>query len=116
MVVGFNILRFDYSVLSMYADRDLQELPTLDMLAEIKKILGYRVSLDNLAQATLGAKKSADGLQALRWWKEGKVDEIAKYCRQDVAVTRDLYLHGQEHGYLLFTNKAGQVVRVKVGW
>ncbi len=116
VVVGFNILRFDYSVLSMYADRDLLELPTLDMLTEIKKVLGYRVSLDNLAQATLGVSKSADGLQALRWWKEGKVDEIAAYCQQDVAVTRDLYLHGQEHGYLLFTNKAGQVVRVKVGW
>ena len=70
--------------------------------------------MDNLGQATLEAPKSADGLQALRWWKEGKMDEIAAYCRMDVDLTRRLYLYGLEHGHLLFTNKAGSRVRVPV--
>ncbi|WBF66414.1 DEAD/DEAH box helicase [Desulfovibrio subterraneus] len=116
LVVGFNILRFDYKVLSAYTTQNLATLPTLDMLDVIRKRLSYRVSLDNLGSATFDAPKSADGLQALKWWKEGKVDEIARYCEQDVRITRDLYLHGREHGYVLFTNKAKQKVRILVDW
>lgn len=117
LVVGFNILRFDYAVLGPHApDVAWRQFPTLDMLAVVHERLSYRISLDNLAQSTLNARKSADGLQALAWWKEGAVDKIKEYCRQDVAVTRDLYLFGREKGHLLFTNKAKQVVRVPVAW
>lgn len=116
LVVGFNIERFDYKVLSPYAPYDLKTLPTLDMLAVIKARLRYRVSLENLGRSTLNAPKSADGLQALQWWKEGKVAEIAKYCEQDVSITRDIYRTGRDQGYLLFTNKGGQKVRIPVAW
>lgn len=114
VVVGFNSARFDYSVLQPFAPYDLRELPTVDMLARIKDRLSYRVSLDNVAQATLNAGKSADGLQALRWWAEGKVAEIAEYCQKDVDITRQVYLFGCANGYVLFTNKAGQRVRALV--
>lgn len=116
LVIGFNIQRFDYAVLSPFAGYDLHTLPTLDMLTEVKNRLAYRVSLDNLASATLNAPKSADGLQALQWWKEGKLDLITQYCQKDVEITRALYLYGKHNRYLLFTNKAGQAVRVPVGW
>ena len=86
------------------------------MLVEVKKRLSYRVSLDNLARATLNAPKSADGMQALQWWKEGNLASIAEYCRKDVEITRDMFLFGHREGYLLFTNKAGQQVRVVVEW
>lgn len=114
LVVGFNILRFDYAVLQPFAPYRLKDLPTLDLLDRVKERLSYRVSLDNLAQATLGEPKSADGLQALRWWQEGNVAAIAEYCQKDVDITRRIYVHGLEHGFLLFTNKAGQAVRVPV--
>lgn len=113
-VIGFNIERFDYAVLQPFARYRLRELPTLDLLHRVKERLSYRVSLDNLAQATLGEPKSADGLQALRWWKEGNLEAISAYCRKDVEITRRIYLYGLEHGFLLFTNKAGQKVRVPV--
>ncbi|MDR3044514.1 MAG: DEAD/DEAH box helicase [Desulfovibrio sp.] len=116
LVVGFNISRFDYAVLSPFAPYDLHTLPTLDMLTKVKDRLSYRISLDNLAQATFGTPKSADGLQALQWWKEQRLDLITAYCRKDVEITRALFLHGREKGYLLFTNKAGQAVRVPVAW
>lgn len=117
LVVGFNLLRFDYAVLEPHAPGfRFRDLPTLDMLVKIHEQLSYRVSLDNLAGATLGTLKSADGLQALRWWKEQRLEEIEAYCRQDVALTRDLYLFGREQGYLLFTNKAGKAVRVRALW
>ncbi|MHC1699747.1 MAG: DEAD/DEAH box helicase [Humidesulfovibrio sp.] len=116
LVVGFNILRFDYGVLAGVHPFAYASLPTLDMLAHVHQRLGYRLKLDNLAQATLNVGKSADGLQALKWWAEGRLDEIAKYCRQDVAVTRDLYLYGRENRHVLFSNKAGQKARLPVGW
>jgi DEAD/DEAH box helicase domain-containing protein len=116
MVIGFNIRRFDYTVLSAYTDYDFSMLPTVDLLEDVHRRLGYRLSLDHLARITLETEKSADGLQALKWWKEGRIREIIDYCKQDVAITRDLFLYGRKHGYLLFTNKAGNAVRVPVDW
>jgi DEAD/DEAH box helicase domain-containing protein len=116
LVVGFNIMGFDYKVLSGLSDFDFSTLPTLDLLKKVHGKLGYRLSLDRLAQETLGTKKSADGLLALKWWKEGKLREIIDYCVQDVRVTRDLYRFGRDHGHLLFRNKAGHQVRLPVKW
>ncbi|MCP4717919.1 MAG: DUF1998 domain-containing protein, partial [Desulfobacteraceae bacterium] len=116
LVIGFNIISFDYKVLSGLSPFDFHGLPTLDLLMEIHKILGYRLSLDHLAQQTLGCKKSADGLAALEWWKQGKMDKIIEYCTQDVRVTRDLYRFGNEKHFLLFKNKAGHQVRIPVQW
>ncbi|MEW6673322.1 MAG: DEAD/DEAH box helicase [Thermodesulfobacteriota bacterium] len=116
VVIGFNIRRFDYRVLSRYTSLDFQKIPTLDILEEVHQHLGYRLSLDHLARMTLDVQKSADGLVALQWWKEGKIREIAEYCKNDVAITRDLFRYGKQHGYLLFKNKAGHTVRIPVKW
>ncbi len=116
LIIGFNILRFDYAVLKGNSPFDFHSLPTLDMLTEVHKKLGYRLSLDHLGQNTLGIKKSADGLLALKWWKEGKIREIIDYCRQDVKVTKDLYLFGHNNKHLLFQNKAKMKVRIPVDW
>ena len=112
LIVGFNSRRFDYRVLSGYSSADFSRLPTLDLLEEVTNHLGYRLSLDRLAEHTLGEKKSADGLQALKWYKEGKIDLIVRYCRKDVAITRDLLHFALEKGYLLFQNKAAKTVRL----
>lgn len=116
LVVGFNIRRFDYKVLSAYTTMDLWSLPTLDILDAVKERLGYRLSLDALCSATLGARKSADGLMALKWWKAGEIRKVLEYCKDDVRLTRDLFMFGQRKGYLLFRNKAKALVRLPVGW
>ncbi len=116
VVVGFNNKRFDNRVLSGHTDFDFNTLPSLDILEDVHKHLGYRLSLDNLAQITLGAKKSGNGLQALLWWKQGEIRKIMDYCRKDVEITKDLFLYGRKNGYLLFRNKAGNSVRVPVDW
>ncbi len=64
----------------------------------------------------LGLKKSADGLLALKWWQEGRLDLIVDYCTQDVRVTHELYAYGRDNGFLLFKNKAGHHVRIPVDW
>jgi len=116
LVVGFNIKRFDFRVLDGYSNFDFQKLPTLDILEEVHNRLGYRLSLDHLAGVTLGKKKTADGLQALRWWKQGRIREIIDYCKADVEITKDLFLYGKKNGHLLFKNKAKKTVRVPVKW
>ena len=114
LVVGFNNKRFDNRVLSGYTSINLNNLPTLDLLEEVHRYLGYRLSLNRLAETTLGVEKTADGLQALKWYREGKIDLIQKYCKRDVEITRDLLYHGLERGYFLFTNKAKQEVRLQL--
>ena len=117
LIVGFNLKTFDYAVLAPYTSVPLSKLPTFDMLEHIRRTLGFRVSLDALAKATLSESKSADGLQSVRWWKAGKVDLVAGYCRKDIEVTKQLYEYACRNGYLLFTDRQGSLRRIDTaGW
>ena len=116
LVIGFNVIGFDYTVLQPYSDFDLQEINTFDMLVDVKKLLNFRLSLNQLAQHTLNAKKSADGLISLQWYKEGKIDKIIHYCKQDVEITRDLYLYGEEHGHVNYQSRSGNPLQLEVNW
>lgn len=112
VVVGFNNKRFDNRVLSAYTEKNVEDIKSLDLLEEVTNHLGYRLSLDRIAEATLERKKSADGLQALKWFKENKIKELQHYCQKDVELTRELFLFGLEQEHFLFTNKAGKTVRL----
>jgi DEAD/DEAH box helicase domain-containing protein len=112
LVVGFNVHRFDYRVLRGYTDRDFAALPTFDLLDAVHAKLGFRLGLGHLGEETLGVPKAADGLQALRWWSEGRVEEIERYCRADVAILRDLFEHARTRGHLLFRTRRGERVRL----
>src|SRR5687768_1865505 len=80
-VIGFNILRFDYEVLKPYASgTHLASVRTLDLLVDIQRTLGFRLSLDSIATATLGTTKSADGVQSVKWFRAGELDKVAEYC------------------------------------
>ena len=116
LVVGFNTLNFDYKVLAGYFSFDCQAINSLDLLADLHRRLKFRVSLDNVAQATLREKKSADGLQALTWWREGRVDKIVDYCRQDVLVTKNVYEFGLENDFVRYRRKNGEQAMVVVDW
>lgn len=106
-IIGFNSKGFDIPVLNNYYPGDLLQLPQLDMLEEVQRSLGHRLKLDTIASATLGISKSAHGLLAVQWWKEGRVQDVIDYCRQDVKVTKDVYEFGLEKQYLLFDDRAG---------
>ena len=116
LVVGFNVKKFDYGVLQPYADFDLHEITTFDMLEDIKVKLNHRLSLNHLAENTLNSKKSADGLISLQWYKEGKIDKIVEYCQQDVKVTRDLFEYGEKYGYIKYKTRSGVAKDLKVDW
>jgi len=117
LVVGFNIKRFDYAVLAPYTNQDLEKIPTFDILEDVYRRLGFRLSLDHLVKETLGREKRADGLQALEWYKAGEMQKLTEYCKQDVVLTRDLFGEGMDKGYLVYRNrKENERVRLLVNW
>jgi DEAD/DEAH box helicase domain-containing protein len=116
-VVGFNIINFDYQVLKPYApNENFRAFRSSDMLADIFKTLGFRLSLDSIAKATLGATKTADGLKSVEWFKNGELDKVAEYCKADVDITRRVYEFGVQHGYVHYYSKLGSKLKVAVNW
>ena len=117
LLIGFNIRRFDMPVLQPYLPYSVTTLPMLDIMEEVVKNLGHRLSLESLAQATLGRGKSGHGLDALKWFKQGRFDLITKYCLDDVKLTKELYDYGKEHGRLFATSRFGpEKLQIAVFW
>jgi hypothetical protein len=117
LVVGFNNLRFDYSVLQGHNDFfDCEQVPTLDLMIDLQKTLQHRLSLDAIAHATLGVEKTSEGLQAIKWFREGKLLEIAEYCCYDVKITRLVHEYGAQHKQLTYRNRFGNKLSVAVAW
>jgi hypothetical protein len=116
LVVGFNSLRFDYEVLHGYTALDLRQLPTLDMLVELQESLQHRLSLDAIAMGTFGVQKTAEGMQAIQWFKEGRLLDIAEYCCYDVKITRLVHEYGVQHRQLPYLNRFGNKLTVPVSW
>lgn len=116
MVVSFNGNNFDSKVLSHYGDVSALHQKSFDVAEYLSGKLKHRIRLESIAMATLGAGKSADGLLALQWWKEGRVDEIIEYCKQDVKVLRDVVMYGKENGYIAYNDVEQNMVKVAVDW
>ena len=117
LVVGFNVINFDYEVLMGYTVMDLpHQCHTLDLLVDIEAKLGHRLSLDAVASASLGVGKTGDGLDAIRWWREGKMLEIAEYCCFDVKCTKLVHEFGAANGKLHYVDRYQQKKTVAVEW
>jgi DEAD/DEAH box helicase domain-containing protein len=116
-VVGFNLRGFDYLVLQSYApEMRFASLPTLDLLFDLQKTLGFRISLDSIASASLGATKTADGIQSVEWFRAGELDKVAEYCKADVDITRRVFEFGRDNGYIFYRSKLGSKLKVEVKW
>ena len=117
LIVGFNIRDFDFEVLQPYMLTSLKTLPILDILVEFEKVRGHRISLQSVAQATLKSSKSGSGLDAIHHFKEGRMDELKKYCFDDVRITREVYEYGLKHKKILFiSNRDYQTYEVAMNW
>ena len=90
-IVTFNGDHFDIPILNKYYHGDLSKIKSIDLMVAVQKSLGRRIKLDTLAEATLGKKKSGNGLEAVTWWRNGEVEKVMRYCLDDVRVTRELY-------------------------
>lgn len=102
LVIGFNIIHFDIPILDKYYHGNLRSLRTLDLMREVELVLGRRLGLDALAQATLGTSKSGHGMDAIRWWRSGEIEKIRRYCLDDVRITKKLYEYALTHRALMY--------------
>jgi hypothetical protein len=117
LVIGFNHIDFDYQVLQAYSVWDVADrMKSFDLLHDIERRLGHRIKLDDIATATLGTGKTADGLDAIRWWREGKILQIAEYCCFDVKVTRMVHEYGVAHGNIRYRDRFGSEQTLAVEW
>ncbi len=114
-IVGYNIRSFDLPVLQAYYPGNIATLPVFDMLEDIRDKIGRRISLNDLAGATLNVKKSGMGLMAIDYYREGRIDELKQYCADDVAITRDLFNHGIANNEVFYKNEMGKIP-IKVKW
>lgn len=101
-IIGYNIKDFDFEVLQPYLNFNLSEIPYLDLLAEIEKVLNHRIKLEVVAQGTLGSGKSGSGTEALLFYKNGRMDLLKKYCLDDVKITKQIYDYALKNGKLLY--------------
>lgn len=123
LVVGWNHILFDYQVLQPYVLPNLEEQTlNLDMMLDVKDLMGRMLKLENVATTSLGTGKSADGLDAIRWWQEHKktkdfepLRRIAEYCCYDVKVTRFVHEFGVRNGFIKYED-AGNIIELPVKW
>jgi len=104
-LIGFNIKAFDIKVLESYLDFDFKKMKVIDLMEQPNYYLGHRVSLDSLVEPTLSEKKSGDGLKAIELYRRGQIEELKKYCLDDVRLTRDLYEYGKKYRQVIFKSK-----------
>ena len=107
-IIGFNSIKFDVPALEVYANFPFSKLPHFDILEHIKKQFGKRISLNSIAKDTLKIQKLAQGSQAVYWWEKGdeeSLNNLKKYCEQDVKITKEIYDFGLKNKYLKFTDK-----------
>jgi len=115
-IIGYNSKGFDAPILDKYYPGDINVIPHLDLLEKIKESAGKRFKLDDIAKATLEISKSADGLQAIKWYEEGKIEEIKTYCEQDVKVTKEVYEFGKKNKMLYTSTLTGELMPIAVNF
>lgn len=116
-IIGFNSIGFDVPALSPYLPGHWSKLKHFDILAEMKKVEGRRMSLDSIAKATLGSTKNDLGENAIKYWASGTDESLAKlkrYCEMDVSITRDIYDYAFKNKYLKYIDFWNETHEVKL--
>ncbi len=114
-VIGYNVISFDIAVLQAYYPGKVDVFTPFDILDDIKEKIGRRISLNEVIGATLGKKKTGHGFQAINLYKEGKIDELKKYCLDDVMFTKELFEYGVKNNEIFYLTPNGKVP-IKVDW
>ncbi len=114
-IIGYNSRTFDLPVLQAYYPGKVDSLSQFDILDSIREKIGRRIGLNDVAFATLNEKKTGHGLMAIDYYKEGKWEELKKYCLDDVMVTKKLFDYGIENKEIFYMNEMGKV-SIPVDW
>lgn len=116
-IIGFNSIGFDVPALYPYLPTYWPKLKHFDILAEVRKVIGKRVSLDSIAKATLNSTKNDSGENAIKYWNEHTPESLAllkKYCEMDVEITKNVYDFVMGNGYLKYKDYWNEIHDVKL--
>ena len=122
-IVGFASNRYDIPVLNLYFQKlknrgalNLWQRERVDLLDEIERVCGSRVSLARLAEANLGIKKEHHGSEAGGMFERGEIEELKKYCLKDVEITKNLYdIFTRDRALLLPRKGTGELEKITFG-
>jgi DEAD/DEAH box helicase domain-containing protein len=118
MIITWNGDHFDIPLLNKYYPGDLTKIKSLDLMKEVQNVLGRRLKLDGVGEATIGHGKSGHGTEAIEWWLSGEIDKIIKYCIDDVRLTKEIYDYALNNSKLKYKDN-GIIKEVKLdttGW
>ena len=117
-VIGYNVIDFDFEVLGAYSVFDLSQVPVLDLMRDVEKVVGSRIGLDAISRADDRCGQNG------RWLGGAQVVEgrpasakIAEYCCYDVKATRLVHEFGSVYGCVFYySNKTQRREKVAVNW
>lgn len=110
--VGYNSAAFDLPGLSAYGDVEPLRAHHVDLCAAVwdaldavadQKGMEKRLrqgGLDGLCKANGLAGKTADGVDAPALYREGRIEELLRYCEADTRLTAALYRTAHRRGSL----------------
>lgn len=114
-IIGYNIRDFDLRVLQGYYPGDIFQFAIFDILEDIKNKIGKRLALNDILAATLNKKKTGHGLMAIDYYREGRLEELKKYCLDDVMLTKEIFDFGVKKGEIYYPTVSGKGT-IKIDW
>ncbi len=113
LLIGYNSDHFDIPLLNKYYPGDLSRVRSLDLMKEIQGVVGRRLRLDAVADGTLGERKTADGAQSLKWWRDKEIERVRAYCLKDVEITKKIFDYALANGHVKY-RELGRVHEIKL--
>jgi hypothetical protein len=88
LIVGYNLFGFDFPVIKKYySDESMYNAhlnKTHDIFTRCRELLGSWPKLDKLLEVNGLDMKTANGLEAIKMWEDGRREELQIYCEGDV--------------------------------
>lgn len=116
LIVGLNLKKFSYKVLSSFGNTDFQKIRSLDILDYLRKKIVLKPCIEDLFLGTLGINKSLDNMKITRLFKLGKTEEVKQITIQNVKALNSVYSFGKEKGHVFLNDRTGQRWKISVSW
>lgn len=103
LIVGYNLIRFDYPVLEPYLGRekiDLLKSKTFDIMLELGSLGVPWISLNELCKLNNIQTKIEDTMKIPKMWREGKYKEVREYLLNDLKITESIFNHCKKTGQI----------------
>jgi hypothetical protein len=95
VISAYNGQEFDFKVLLKYCNKKRWEQHVLkchDSFARLRDATGKWFALSSLLKVNNISAKTADGIEAVAMWRDGRREQLQSYCERDVTAYASLIL------------------------